>query len=232
MGNVVKFEAQGKAYQLSLIERDGGKWVTAQQAGEAMGVKNIRDLIGGLKESGELKAGKHYRRVILQKRTRGNPNTLVLSYRGVIRVAMRAQGSRARLFRDWAEDVLYQVMMTGSYGTPRHLGPNQLEALLAHARREAMFRGIALAEVLRDFDRDKIAKIIHFRRMGLSQIETARALQVPQDQIKRLERRLRQVDIHFDPVIANKRDKMIRETLIENLLVQPRLPMRAEGGAR
>lgn len=30
---------------------------------------------------------------------------------------MRSQGARAREFRDWAEDVLYEVMMTGSYNT-------------------------------------------------------------------------------------------------------------------
>ena len=45
MRKVVKFEAHGKVYPLSLMERDGGKWITAQQTGEAMGLKNVRKLI-------------------------------------------------------------------------------------------------------------------------------------------------------------------------------------------
>jgi len=40
---------------------------------------------------------------------------MVLSKRGIIRVAMRSDAPRAAQFRDWAETVLYEVMTTGSY---------------------------------------------------------------------------------------------------------------------
>lgn len=227
MGNVVKFEAHGKEYQLSLMERDGNKWVTAQQVGEAMGLKNIRKLIKELKESNEIWEGKHFCNVTLQKKTRGNPNALMLSCHGVIRVAMRAQGARAKLFRDWAEDVLYDVMMTGTYGV-QWPDQDQTDALLERARKDAMLRGMALANVLREFQERYVAKAVHFRRMGLSQRETAGALGITRDRVQRLERALADVGIRFDAINANHRDKVIRESLVDNLLEGP---MALEGGA-
>lgn len=231
MGHVVKFEAHGKEYDLSVIDRDGEKWITSQQLGEALGNKQIRRLIQVLKKTEELQESKHYRSLTAQNSGPGNPARLVLSYRGVIRVAMRSQGSRARLFRDWAEDVLYEVMMTGSYGPALEKDRSETEYILSVARRDAMLQGITLGGILREFHEGNIAKAVHFRRMGLSQKETARALQLPLNQIKTLEHRLGGVGIHFDPVIANKRDKIFKDTFLDSLIPRPGLPMQASGGA-
>jgi len=69
-----------------------------------------------LKENSELKEGRHICRVTLQMPgdTQSRKYS-VLSYRGVIRVAMRSEGKNAVAFRDWAEDVLYEVMVHGAY---------------------------------------------------------------------------------------------------------------------
>jgi len=222
MSNVVKFEAHGKKYDLSVIDNDGQKWITSQQLGEALGAKNIRRRIQRLIQDGELREGKHFSSIRLQKTSRGNPNALVLSSRGVVRVSMAAQSSRAKLFRDWMEDVLVEVMATGSYQTPADKADT--EYVLAVARRDAMMRGLLLSDILRDYNRDAIAKAIHFRRMGLTQKETGGALGLSKDKIKRLEARLRDVGVHFDPVPVNARNKQLKEKVFDNLIPFPERP--------
>ena len=48
---------------------------------------------------------------------RGNPARVIYSYRGIIRISMHCEGKNAKQFRDWAEDVLYEVMITGTYSS-------------------------------------------------------------------------------------------------------------------
>jgi len=226
MGNVVKFEAHGKEYHLSVIINDGQTWVTAQQVGEALGNKNINKLIYGLQELGEIIEGKHWKNVTLlqpgdtQKRAR-----IFLSHKGVIRVAMRSQGTRAREFRDWAEEVLYQVMMTGSYGAPQI---EESRETLEEAMKDCVRRGFALSEALKDLAHDTVAKIIHFRRLGLTQRETGAVLGMDRCNVQQIEKTLRGVGIVFEGVKVNKRDKEIRERLIDNLI--PEAVARVTGG--
>lgn len=115
MSELIKFEVEDESYPLEIIDADGNRWVPSQQVGAALGNKNIRKLIRGLIEVNELIEKRHYCNLTLQKSGRGNPNILALSHRGVIRVSMRSEGTRAKQFRDWAEDVLYEVMTTGRY---------------------------------------------------------------------------------------------------------------------
>lgn len=215
MGNVVKFEAYGKEYHLSVMEHDGQKWVTAQQVGEALGNKNIKKLIYGLMETGEIVEEKHLSNVTLLNSGAGNPRRILLSYRGVIRVAMRAQGQRAREFRDWAEDVLYQVMMTGSYGIPQI---EESRESLEEAMKDCIRRGFALSEALKDISHDTVAKVIHFRRLGLTQKETGSVLGMDRCHVQKVEKVLKEVGITLDGVNVRKRDKDIRERLIDNLI--------------
>lgn len=106
-------------YPIDIRDVNGNKWATSQQVGEALGNANIRDLISGLIEKKELKEGIHSCRLTLQMPHDTQPRKyLVLSHRGIIRVSMKSEGSRAASFRDWAEDVLYEVMMTGYYSLP------------------------------------------------------------------------------------------------------------------
>ena len=226
MGNVVKFDAHGKEYHLSVMDHDGQKWVTAQQVGEALGNKNVKKLIYGLQEAGEIVVEKHLRNVtLLQPGDTQRRSRILLSYRGVIRVAMRSQGTRAKEFRDWAEDVLYQVMMTGSYGIPEVAESRET---LEEAMKNCVRRGFALSEALKNLAHDTVAKIIHFRRLGLTQRETGAALGMDRCKVQQIEKTLRGVGIVFEGVKVNKRDKEIRERLIDNLI--PEAVARVTGG--
>ena len=195
MGKIVKFRASGKAYQLSILDHDGNKWVTAQQLGEALGNTNIHKLVIGLAESGEIIEGKHYSNVRLDCSKGGKPRVL-LSYRGVIRVAMRSQGSRAKQFRDWAEDVLYQVMMTGSYGLPRVM--ELLQAIESGecaviSKRDPIWAKIIETAIRDAVDRSNLVtwpifqKMRKYRQMGLSQRETAKLLDLSRRTIQKYE---------------------------------------------
>ena len=132
---------------------------------------------------------------------------------------MRAQGSRSMLFRDWAEDVLIEVMVTGAYQPPEV--KEDIERRFALAQRDALMRGIALSDVLRDYDREMVVRSVHFRRMGLSQPETAGALGISIDRIQRLEKSLKVVGVSFQPVNINHRDKVLKDRLVDSLVQFP-----------
>lgn len=209
MGQVVKFHAQGKEYPLSVWDVDGGKWVVAQQLGEAMGTRNIKSLLRDLEQNGEIKEDIHFRRFTLLNSSPGNPRRIILSYRGVIRVAMRSQGQRAREFRDWAEDVLYEVMTTGTYVARDDV---------VEAMRECLRRGYSLRAAVESLDTDLVARIVHYRKAGLSQQETAAALGISRWKVQRIEGALGRVGVTFRRVHTLKRDRQIRESLLDNLL--------------
>lgn len=219
MGNVVEFKAQGKAYPLSIMEQDDERWILLQQVAEAMGNKQPRRLAHDLREAGEILEGKHCRSVTerqpgdTQRRTR-----VYLSYRGVIRFAMRSQGQRARAFRDWAEDVLFEVMMTGSYGTPREpvVALPAPEDRIAEARREGesqgVMKGLALSAVAEknNLQLEDLARIVQFRKLGMSQREAADAFGVDRYQLQRIETDLRKAGVSIRR--ANRR-RQSREIL-------------------
>ena len=101
------FQCNGHAYPLDIIVAHGQHWLTSRQVGRAFGNGNLKQLIGDLLKGDdpELMKGKHYR--ILDLREFGNhtlpnpqdgdPNVLVLSYRGIIRVSMHSEGTRANI---------------------------------------------------------------------------------------------------------------------------------------
>jgi prophage antirepressor-like protein len=124
----IRFSDDGTEYPLDIIDANGNRWVTSAQVGEALGSSRITNLIAELSKKGEMVEGKHFctlnvqksassgshsSTLNVQKSVRGNPNIIVLSYRGIIRVSMHSEGRRASKFRDWAEDVLFEVMTTG-----------------------------------------------------------------------------------------------------------------------
>ena len=174
----------------------------AQQLGEAMGVQRISRLVYELRDLGELKEGKHFGTVTgLNSEGPGNPRKLILSYRGVIRVAMRSQGQRAREFRDWAEEVLFQVMMTGAYGINRqeYVHISQVrewqEKLIELEIRDAVDRSTKL-------DWQSYRKLQRYRKMGLTQMETAKLLDLNKDTVKKFERIVRKYTLHFTPTLS------------------------------
>jgi prophage antirepressor-like protein len=232
MGNVVKFEAHGKTYGLSVIDQDGQKWITSQQLGEAIGTKNIRSLIRDLREGGELKEGKHYRGITLQQPgDNQRRQTLMLSYRGVLRVAMRAQGSRSKPFRDWAEDVLLEVMLTGSYNAGSRISEERIENQIGELRREVFSKLATISSIMVNFDMDFVSKAAYYRRMGLSQYETGKLLDVSRGTVQNLEKRLKDAGILFETVLSGKRRKEVKDSFVNCLIPSPDYALVAGSGA-
>jgi len=104
---MVTFEKQA----LKLVEVEGERYMTTKDLALALNAKirSVKKLVKEMRDRGELKEGVHLR--CLRVPTSGGPQTTILmTYRGVIRVAMRSDSQRAIRFRDWAEEVLYGVM--------------------------------------------------------------------------------------------------------------------------
>jgi prophage antirepressor-like protein len=119
MNQILLFKSNGHEFPLEIISRNEEKWVTRKQLSIAMGVSNLRELHSQLVKKEELKEGTHFITITVMypdgNSVRGNPSMIVYSYRGIIRVSMHCEGKYAKQFRDWAEDVLYEVMITGTY---------------------------------------------------------------------------------------------------------------------
>jgi len=115
---VILFKTDVHDFPLEIIDSNGGKWVIRKQLEFALGVGSLRPLHARLLERDEIKENIHFmgfRNDVIRNSEGGNPNTVIYSYRGIIRVAMASEGQNAVKFRDWAETVLYEVMTTGNY---------------------------------------------------------------------------------------------------------------------
>ncbi|MEW6351435.1 MAG: Bro-N domain-containing protein [Thermodesulfobacteriota bacterium] len=112
--------------EMRIYDINGERWVTAKEQAAALGYTEIRSfqkLIQDMADRGELKQGVHFMFIPLPT-AGGKQESMVLSYKGVIRTAMRSDAPNAIKFRDWAEEVLFQVMVTGVYGTAEYVPPS------------------------------------------------------------------------------------------------------------
>lgn len=177
MTALVRFWAEGNPWDMDVVDAHGDRWVLASQVGEALGVSNVRSLVADLRDTEGLVEGKHYCRldlpmngkdVLFCRATRQqveksvqDRERLLLSYRGVIRVAMRSDGPRAVQFRDWAEDVLFAAMVDGGIRPALGAGAD-LEVLYrkgASMVKSAMMAGKALGVPARDLRRAAVAQV-------------------------------------------------------------------------
>jgi len=190
-------------------------------------VKRIGRLVYELRDLGEIKEKKHYCTVTGLNSGVGRPDRLVLSYRGVIRVAMRSQGQRAREFRDWAEEVLLRVMMTGEYSSGKAVIPREGES-------RGLRKGLAIAEISGRLNVPipLLARLCRFRRMGLTQREASSALALSRNKVQQIERRLREIGIFFETVHTNRRDREIMDNIGDIILGPVVSGALREGGAR
>ncbi len=121
MNNIILFKIGEDEFPIEIIDRDNQRWVTRKQLGNALGVSDLRELHSRLVRKEELKQGTHFMTITVMYPDanigRGNPARVIYSYRGIIRVSMHCEGKNAKQFRDWAEDVLYEVMITGTYSS-------------------------------------------------------------------------------------------------------------------
>lgn len=98
-------------HDLKLVTLEGERYMTTRALALALNakVRSLKKLVQQMRARGELKEGVHLKCIRVQ--TYGGPQTTILiTYRGVIRIAMRSDSPRAVRFRDWAEEVLYAVM--------------------------------------------------------------------------------------------------------------------------
>jgi hypothetical protein len=42
---LISFKAEDKEFPMEITDKDGERWIPSQQVGEALGTKNIRDLV-------------------------------------------------------------------------------------------------------------------------------------------------------------------------------------------
>ncbi len=103
--------------ELEIISECGERFITVRDLAAGLGAKkrSILKLIGDLAGNNELKEGVHFLCIPLSSRG-GTQNTMIVSYRGVLRIVMRMNSPRAARFRDWCETVLYGIMI-GSVNT-------------------------------------------------------------------------------------------------------------------
>jgi hypothetical protein len=104
---------------------------------------------------------------------------------------MRSQGARAKLFRDWAEDVLYEVMMTGACG--------DTSAMYGLGKSRGIKEGIdaAVAATRHGLDPADIGKYLELRNNHLTQAECARVFRMSSSQAYKFELKLQKSGIVF-----------------------------------
>jgi prophage antirepressor-like protein len=132
--SLIMFKCEDQEFPMEIIDQKGDSWVTRKQLAEALGVKDLDPLHRRLSERGELKDSIHWNTCTVDSTAQVNGNTVtqkrevvIYSYRGIIRVAMASEGKRAVAFRDWAEDVLYEVMVRGSYSRKDYSYADELD---------------------------------------------------------------------------------------------------------
>lgn len=109
-GAVVRFED----VDIRVHDAEGNRWVTFGEVGRALGYSEPSDLRKLVDRNEKEFEGKQM--VVSLSTISGMKGHRVLNHRGVIRAGMLSQAPRAVAFRDWAEEVLLRVMLTGTYG--------------------------------------------------------------------------------------------------------------------
>lgn len=99
---------------MEIIDHEGQRWVTVKALADALGYEDHRSLVNLINRKSEEFEGKTFV-IKLMTNSPGRPDTTIINYHGVIRVAMLSDAPRAKQFRDWAEEVLFRVMTTGFY---------------------------------------------------------------------------------------------------------------------
>lgn len=217
---VVKFQAEGKTYPITIYDAEGNRWATSQEVGEALGNTRIRKLVSGLIQSGEMIEGKHFRHITWHMPGDTQPRKyLMLSYRGIIRAGMRSEGKRALAFRDWAEDVLYEVMVTGCYlegGT----AAMPIALVEERARAEGVRRGLGFQMLRERYDlaTEDLVNYLWYRYVGHTQDEITLLTGLTKDKMQAIGRMLDDLGIQLPDVITGNKLAKIKQRLFYRML--------------
>lgn len=107
---------------ISIVDHGGHRWALAKEVGTALGYNDHRDFYKLMQRHPEDFAGKTA--VITGVGNLPTEEFRIVSYHGIIRAAMLAKTKKAVAFRDWAEQVLFEVMTQGHIDLRT---PSQLE---------------------------------------------------------------------------------------------------------
>jgi len=100
----------------------------------------------------------------------------------------------------------------------KSLTPNP--AAIAEARTEGVAIGLRVIGIAAQakVPLHQLTRLCWFRRHGLTQKEAGAALGISRGKVQQIERGLRKIGIHFDPVITNHRDREIMDRIGQVLL--------------
>ena len=92
------------------------------------------------------------------------------------------------------------------------------------ARSEGMKKGYVLNSMLSEYGLTMpvLARYCHLRESGLTQREIGAVFGLSVGRIKSLESHLREMNIRFDPVNVNKRNRIARDHFMENISITTR----------
>lgn len=161
---------------LTIIERDGHKWLTADQVGCALGYAEAITRISVMKlfsrhqdEFTELETCV----VKLTTGCRGEQNTRIFSATGCIKLGFFANTKRAKKFRAWASEVL------AGHGQTQQGRDDTLRTQNAQLQTKvAQLQAVALGA------NPRWAALARYRAMGLSRVEMAKLLDTNVNAIK------------------------------------------------
>ena len=167
---------------LEIIEHQGRPWLTAEQAGIALGFKHPRRAVNKIYERHADEFGAEDScgtKLVLQGDTQAR-NVRLFSQTGCILLAFFATTPTAKAFRQWAKQVL-----------AGHADPSLADSY--HALREQYValidRHQRLADLVRRADRS-LARIERYAALGLSNYEIGRLLGRSESWVRRRRREL------------------------------------------
>ena len=204
MTNIITSKAQFEDLELTVIHKDGERWLTAEQVGKALELKHPRRAVWKIftrhKEEFEEWVDFSVPKLVTEK---GERETLVFSPTGCMLLGMFARTPRAAAFRRWAKHLL-----ADSAASEIRL----LREMNASLRRELLaarpfWRSIAAMKEMRSPEGER-----------LSNQTIARALGVHRDTLRKHLRRMEALGlIQPDPAYAQYRRMAAHLPLFRNL---------------
>ena len=110
MNTLITSQAEFEGLQLTIIHKDGQRWLTAEQAGKALGMKHPRIAVWKIfdRNRDEFEDGVDVS-VTKLVTEHGERETLIFSPTGCMLLGMFARTSRAKAFRRWAKHLLAEA---------------------------------------------------------------------------------------------------------------------------
>jgi prophage antirepressor-like protein len=193
---------------VTIYEIGGKEYLTAEDIGRCLGLVDPKQAVKKIysRNREELDPQKGGVRLTTPG---GVQEVVAYTETGANLIAMFSRTPKARDFRLWLARLPRKV---------RDAAPALAHQVL-EARREGIQHTLRLLEWLKDasITSETLGQLIWLRRRGFSQKETGRLLVMSKDQVQFLEKRLKDLGVEFAPVNHHKRQREIRNLLVETL---------------